>query len=205
MNIYWFGEGYCKIEGEKATVVTNVFDKSVGLSLPRPSADIVLASTPEHAELGTSVKATQGQAFMIDRPGEYEVKDVFVYAINAPTIDSLIFRIEIDGIAIGFFGSVDHVPTSAELERIEGIDIAIMPVGGNGTLTGQQATGLISTIEPRVVIPTHFALDGLKPKRDALKTFCNEIGACPAESINKYKIVKKDLPQDTLQVVVLQP
>lgn len=205
MYIYWFGESSIKLEGEKATVVIDMIDKRSGLSIPRPTADIVVVSNPDALEASQGVRGPENTTpFLIDKPGEYEIKDTFVYGVSAGA-DQLVFRIEMDGIAIAFFGTLDHVMSNGELSKLEGADIAIIPVGGNGVLNGQQATAMVSQLEPRVVIPICYEVSGLKTKRDDKDSFCKEIGACPKDVLPKYKIVKKDLPQDTLQVVVLQP
>jgi L-ascorbate metabolism protein UlaG (beta-lactamase superfamily) len=205
MNIFWFGESSVKIEGEKATVVADMIEKSSGLSVPRPTADVVLISTPDVSEASWAIRGPENTApLVIDKPGEYEIKDTFVYGVSAGA-DNMIFRIEIDGIAIAFFGKLDHAMSNGELEKLEGCDIVIIPIGGNGALNAQQATAMISQLEPRVVIPVCYQLPGLKTKRDTKDAFCKEIGICPKEELTKYKIAKKDLPQQDLQVVVLQP
>ena len=78
----------------------------------------------------------------------------------------------------------------------------LVPVGGNDVLDAKQARALVSSLEPRVVIPMHFFHKDLKQKYDKPDTFLSEMNA-KAEPQDKAKIAKKDLPQDTMEVVYL--
>lgn len=218
MVITWFGQACFKIEGEKTTIVTDPFGDDFGLKLSRLTADIVTVSHG-HADHNNvaAVKPTGERALYIaDTPGEFEVQGAFLYGIpsfhdsaqGAERGSNIIFRIELDGISIGHLGDLGHPLESAQLERLEGVDILMIPVGGVFTINGKQATEAVSQIEPRLVIPMHYQLPALKlsggKKLDGLDPFCNEIGICPKEILPKLKITKKDLPQDNLQVVLLE-
>jgi len=58
MIINWFGQSCFKIQGEKSVVVTDPFDNSYGLKLPRLSADIVTISHDHHDH--NNVKSVKG-------------------------------------------------------------------------------------------------------------------------------------------------
>jgi L-ascorbate metabolism protein UlaG (beta-lactamase superfamily) len=100
-----------------------------------------------------------------------------------------------------------HVLANGQTGKLEGTDILMIPVGGTYTINAKQATEIIAQLEPRIVIPMHYNLKGLKiPKKiDPVSTFCKEFGACPTEELNKFKITKKDLPSGELKVVIMQP
>ena len=99
--------------------------------------------------------------------------------------------------------------TPEQLESIGDVDILLIPVGGVYTINGKEAQKVISQLEPKIVIPMHYNIPGLKfksgKKIDGLNAFCKEIGICPTEEINKFKVTKKDLPQEEMKIVVLQP
>jgi len=213
MIINWFGQTCFKIQGQTSALVTDPLDKSCGLKIPRLTADVVTISRDNDNAQTVKGMADQ-EPFIIDGPGEYEAKNIFVYGI--PTVNpekngktespNIIYRIEMEGITIAHLGFLDHVLDDSEMEKLEGTDILILPVGGGEVINAKQATEIISQLEPRIVIPMHYALPGLKIKNkiDDVKMFCKEFGACPKEEINKFKITKKDLPQEDLKVVVLQ-
>lgn len=217
MIISWFGQSCFKIQGEKSILVTDPFDNSFGLKMPRLAADVVTTSHDHKDHNNTKmVKGiTENQPFIIDSPGEYEVKNIFIYGVKAyhdnkegqERGENIIYRIGIDGISIAHLGDLGHALSNGQIEKLEGVDILMIPVGGSYTLNAKQATEVISQIEPQIVIPMHYHIPGLKtPKKlDSADTFCKEIGVCPTEKITKYKINKKDLPSEKMEIVILQP
>ncbi|OGY43339.1 MAG: hypothetical protein A3J62_03125 [Candidatus Buchananbacteria bacterium RIFCSPHIGHO2_02_FULL_38_8] len=211
MIINWFGQTCFKIQGEKSIVVTDPLDKSCGLKTPRLSADIVTISHYENRENAEAVKGVaEGNPFIVDEPGEYEIKNAFIYGIPLNQEEgkgNIIYRIEVDNISIAHLGNLNHALANGQIEKLEGIDILLIPTGGNYTIDSKQATEIISQLEPRIVIPMHYNVPGLKLKNkiDGVDKFCKEIGVCPTEKINKFKILKKDLPQEEMKVIVMQP
>ena len=217
MNIQWFGQSCFKIEGEKSTLVMDPFGAKYGLKLPRLAADVVTISHQHEDHNNVSaIKSTSDQPpFVISEPGEYEIKNIFIYGIPSfhdnesgkQKGENVIYRAEIDGISLAHLGDLGHLLTNGQIEKLEGVDILFIPVGGTYTINAKQATEVISQIEPRLVIPMHFQLPELKlgAKIDGVDKFCKEIGICPTERPNKFKVAKKDLPQEDLRVVILQP
>jgi L-ascorbate metabolism protein UlaG (beta-lactamase superfamily) len=212
MIINWFGQSCFKIESEKCVLVTNPLDKSSGLKIPRLSADIVTLSQTGDKDNAENIKGTdENNPFIISGPGEFEIKNVFIYGVavanNNQTEKNIIYRFESEGISLAHLGGLNQILSNGQLEKFEGIDILMIPVGGNGFLNAKQATELISQIEPRIIIPMCYQLPELsaKNKLETINAFCKEIGICPKETLNKLKISKKDLPQEDLQVIMLQP
>ena len=214
MIINWFGQSCFKIQGEKSVIITDPLSKDSDLKVSRLTADVVTVSDSNSKEI--DAKAVKGistpEPFIVSQPGEYEVKSTFIYAINSNGDDpnekkggNIIYRLEIDLVTIAHLGSLNHPLTNGELERLEGIDILMVPVGGGDFLNAKQAAALISQLEPRMVIPMNYKIKGLKANLDSLDKFCKEIGICPTEEVSKFRVAKKDLPQEEMKVVVFQP
>jgi L-ascorbate metabolism protein UlaG (beta-lactamase superfamily) len=211
MIINWFGQTSFRIQGDKSVLITDPFDASFGLKVPRYSADVVTLSDSNNEHLNAeAVKGTSADSepHIISVPGEYEVKSIFIIGVkpHGEKTNNLIYRFEIDGVTIGHLGNLDHVLSNGELERMEGVDILMIPVGGGKALNAKQATEIISQLEPRIVIPMAYNIPGLKTKEklDDLNAFCKEIGVCPKEKMAKFKVTKKDLPAEDLQVIVFE-
>ena len=216
MIINWFGQACFKIQGEKTTVVTDPFDNSFGLKVPRLAADIVTVSHDHHDHNNVAAVKGTGEAapFVINNLGEYEVKNVFVYGVASfhdnqggkERGSNIIYRIEIDGVTIVHLGDLGHPLNNGEIEKLEGVDILLTPVGGTYTINAKQAGEIISQLEPRIVIPMHYQIAGLnlKNKLDGVEVFCKEMGISAKDTEEKFKINKKDLPQQDLKVVILQ-
>lgn len=212
MQITWNGLGSFTINAKPVTgdvaLVTDPFENSTGLKLPRAlAASIVIAS--HNGPDASNTSAVGGEEsktpFTVTHAGEYEVKGIFVHGIDAPLKDGsdhTIYRITAEGMRIGFLGSIDRTLKDKELEKLGNIDILILPVGGNGVLDKEAANDVVSQVEPRMVIPSHFDTKGLNEKRDDVEGFCKEL-ACVKEEMNKLKITKASLPAEDMKISVL--
>lgn len=207
MHITWHGQNCFKIQIDKTILMIDPFDpKKEGLKLSAPKADIVVLNRPN--ESYKAVKSTNEEKglFLVSSPGEFEVGGIFIYAIPIKQKDSmeLIYHLEIEQVSVGHLGNLNRALTEEELERLNGIDVLMIPVGGNRVLDAKKATELISQIEPRIVIPMRYKVPGLIEKLDSVDSFCQEIGACEKEHLEKLKVAKKDLPAEQTEYYVMK-
>lgn len=215
MYISWFGQSCFKIQGQEVIIITDPLDPKIGLKQPRLSADIITVSY-EYFDYN-NIKAIKGiiekKPFIINQPGEYEIRNVFIYGISCFRDNqkdklrnkNIIYRIELDNINIIHLGNLAQGLSNGQLEELGEVDVLMIPIGGNYTIDAKEATRLISQIEPRIVIPMHYKIKGLKINIASINKFCQEIGICPKESIKKLKINKKDLISEEMNIIVLQP
>lgn len=213
MTIIWHGLSCFSIEtksglGEIAALVIDPYDNATGLRFPRTlTADVVTVSRDhEHAN---NLAAISGKPFVITLPGEYEVRGVFVSAMAALRNDDkadrqLLFRIVSEHISIAHLGALDRPLTNDELAYFEDVDILMLPVGGGEVLDSKRAGELIGQIEPRIVIPMFYELPNLKIALAPVEKFLKEMGAGKIETLPKLKIAQKDLPQEDMQIKVLE-
>lgn len=61
-----------------------------------------------------------------------------------------------DGIRVAHFGDLGRALTAAETKALQGLDCAMIPVGGFFTIDAPQAAAIVAAIEPRMVIPMHY-------------------------------------------------
>jgi len=209
MTIFWLGYSAFKIQDKEVTLAIDPYDK-IGLKMPKFQANILLVS---HEHEGHNYReAIKGDPFIIDGLGEYEVKNVFIYGIpgwhdnkqGSERGEIIIYLIEIDGIKIVHLSDLGQDSlTDSQLELLEGVDILMIPVGGNNTIDGVKAVKIISQIQPRIVIPMHYKTSGLTAKVDNVDKFLKEFGVSNPEKMEKLKISKKDLPQEETKVILL--
>jgi len=204
MQIIWHGLSSFEIQAKTAagdvTIVTDPYDNATGLRFRKVEAQLVLSSHDEQDANNTA--AVGGDPYIINLPGEFEVKDVFVFAID--TTDNLLFRIEAEEMKIAHLGGLNRPLTNEELETLGDIDVLMVPVGGGRVLDPKKAAEVIAQIEPRVIIPMTHGIEGLKEKLSPIGEFCKELGACRKEELNKYKFTRKDLPEEDMLIVNLQ-
>lgn len=213
MIITWLGQSCFKIQDkigpEGVTLVTDPFDKSTGLKVPNFEAQIVTVSHDHYDH--NNVKALRGDPYLINCAGEYDVKGVMVDGIEAYHDEkkgaerglNVIYRIEMDDIAVVHLGDLGHALEDSQLEKIAGVDILLIPIGGKYTIDAKKAVEIVSQVEPRIIIPMHYKIPNLKIDLDPLDKFVKELGIVPTEE-EKLKISKKDLPQEDMELVVLK-
>ena len=93
-------------------------------------------------------------------------------------------------IRIGLIGNIKNDLDDDQLEAIGVVDVLILPVGGGGyTLDATSASSIVRQVEPKVVIPIHYAEPGVhyEVPQDTLDTFTKELGA-PVEPVDKFKV-----------------
>jgi len=135
---------------------------------------------------------------IIDGPGEYEVGDFTIKGIAATRhIDtpdqeklSTIYRIECGDVKTAVIGNIDPKLTEEQLEAIGVVDILVLPVGGGGyTLDATSAAAIVRSVEPKAVVPIHYAGASLSYEvpQEPLAPFVSELGA-PVETVAKLKV-----------------
>jgi Predicted Zn-dependent hydrolases of the beta-lactamase fold len=189
-------------------LVTDPYENESSLRFPRTlDPDVVVLSHQDQTKFNT--KAFTNKPFLIADPGEYEVKGVFIDGIQDPAADEgverpLIHRFISENMSIAFLGQLNRKLTNTELEKLENIDILLLPIGGGAVLDDEKAADLIGVIEPRIVIPMYYAIPGIKQKLGSVDAFCKHLGTCQKEEMTKLKVQRKDLPADNILVAVLE-
>ncbi len=172
---------------------------------------------PKNAvELGTENRLlvnSSDATLIIEGPGEYEVGDVTLKGVAAvrhiDTEDdgkaSSVYRLECGDIRLAVIGNIADKLSDEQYEAIGVVDIVILPVGGGGyTLDPTSAAAIVRSIEPKVVIPVHYADSGLRYEvpQESLDVFTKELGA-PVESMTKLKVKSQATLPPTLTVYEL--
>ena len=186
-----------KTLGEKGKEVELLIDPFFEDFKKQPSsleANILLLSQEKTAS------GVKGSPFLIQRPGEYEIKGVFIQGIEAG--ENTLYLIESEGITLCHLNSFAKRELDSELlEKMGNIDILMVPVGG--ALGPEGAADIVSQIEPKIVIPMEYQIPNLKTKRGKLKDFLKVLGIEKAEALKKLKIKRKKLPEET-KVLILE-
>ena len=205
MELQFFGANCVRITTKKASVVVDDDLAKLGLkSITRPTDISIHTSKDLPAEIAQ---------FTADMPGEYEIADAVIHGIAARShmdekgeTTATIFTVSSGNLNVAVLGHIYPELSDEQVEQIGPVDIAIVPVGGNGyTLDGTGALSVIKKLEPKVVIPTHYGDKGIKyevPQAelpDALKN----LGMEAAETVDKYKAKPSEL-SDTTQLIVLK-
>lgn len=224
MQIIWHGQSCFEIitsqgKNSQVSIVIDPLSEEIGLRPPKLEADILLVSRQDYAHNNIKAvsgpSANSGQApFLIEGPGEYEIKNIFIKGISSwhdvsqgkERGENTIYTIEAEEMRLCHLGDLGQKElTEEQLEKIGDIDILMVPVGGIWTISGKEAVGIMSQIEPKITLPMHYHIPKLKEKLDGLDKFLKPLGIKSITPANKLTIKKKDIPTEEAKIIVLKP
>ena len=217
MQIFWKGHSFFQIlanigKGNQVKIVIDPFSEEIGLKLPKMEADILLISHSHHDH--NNKKAISGNPFLIEGPGEYEVKGVYVEGVHSwhdqkegqERGENTIYTIEAEEMKICHLGDLGEKKlTDEQLEKIGDVDVLMVPVGGVFTISAKEAISIMAQIEPKITIPMHYSIPKLKIKLDGLEKFLKPLGIKKIEPLPKLLIKKRDLSPEEARIVILEP
>jgi L-ascorbate metabolism protein UlaG (beta-lactamase superfamily) len=203
VELQYFGANCVRLSGRKFNIMADDNLAQLGLKAVIKPADISLRTSQ-------AIPPPKEAVFSADMPGEYEIAGAIIHGVAARAhMDeeakhtATIFTVEAEDTKVALIGHIYPNLSDEQLEQIGTVDVLIIPVGGNGfTLDGAGALEVIKKIEPKVVIPTHYADKAIKyevAQAEALKN----MGMEPAETVAKYKIRPGEL-SDSTKLVVLE-
>ena len=206
MDVQFYGAN-CVVFANRdiRVVVDDNLSELGGKSVAKPGD--VLLYTQKHAT------ALAEPRMVIDMPGEYEISGLSITGIAArahmdeagKVFTATVYKLSFGDTTYLLTGHIYPELTEDELEAIGIVDVMFVPVGGSGyTLDPVGALKLVRAIEPKLVIPTHYADGALTypvPQQD-LSTALKEIGMEPKETISKLRIKPGEIGDVTQLIVV---
>lgn len=218
MEITWYGQTCVRLRGRDAVVVADPYPGIVGPTGRGITGDIVTYSHPDDApppkkakgklsrDGKTVLPASLEDAFILDGPGEYEVKEVLLTGVRTYRDDAkgaergkqTSFVVELDGMHTIHLGDIGHLLTEEKLSDVGQVDIACVPVGGS--LSAPKAAELIAQLDPRIVVAMPVCEDEADCT-DALGRFFHEMGGEPTVQ-PKLSVTISGLPAETTTVVL---
>lgn len=157
------------------------------------SADITLFSSGRG-------ETSEKSGFVIDGPGEYEIKDVFIKGFLSEGSNRLntVYTFNFEGMNICYLGRLSNAELKPEaLEAMEDIDILFVPVGGSEVLDPAAAYKLAVSLEPSVIIP-------MLGDKASVAQFVKEGGEGTAAPIEKLVVKKKDLEGKEGEIIIIK-
>lgn len=208
MEIEYKGANAIIISTKKGTVVVDPVLTHVGLKNVPVKGMIQVATEARFAI------ESDDTVLSIESPGEFGVANFDIKGVAAqrhldtkedPKISTM-YRLRVnDDVRVAVLGNIDATLSEEQLEALGVIDVLILPVGGNGyTLDATSAAAITRSIDPKVVIPVHYADSAVKYEvpQDTLETFTKELGS-PVEETAKFKLKQSSALPQTLTIVTV--
>jgi hypothetical protein len=204
MVISYYGNEFFRVQFGDIVVAINPASKEILGKTVKFGADIaVLGSLGSELGALDQVRYAGKDPFVIDSPGEYEIKGVVVKGWPAQRSDrasnhSIIYMLELEGMNLCFLSGLSNPAISpGALQELSEVDILFVPIGGGDVLDSASAYKLAVSLEPHLVIPSHY-------DEKSLKLFLKEAGAEGIKSVDKLTVKKRDLQNKEVEAVVLR-
>jgi L-ascorbate metabolism protein UlaG (beta-lactamase superfamily) len=217
MDIRWFGQSFFEITVDtdikkNFKIFIDPFDDEIGIAPPADLEGDVVLVTHEHHD-HNNIGAFKNTGVIINTPGEYSVGGVDIKGILSFHDDkngaerglNVLYIIETEEIRVVHLGDIGHLPTEAQVQKIDGVDALMIPIGGKYTVSPKDAVKIIKQLEPKIVIPMHYNIPGHKGNLGDLDTFCKEMGICATEPLKKLSLKTGTLTGKEMEIVVLEP
>jgi len=224
MELTWYGRTCLRLKGKDAVVVADPFQAVVGPTGRGITGDIVTFSHPDDTPLSKSrgkaesrgkaardgttlLPSSLEEAFVLDAPGEYEVKHVLLTGVRTYRDDTrgarrgrnVAFVVELDGLHTIHLGDIGHLLSEEKLGDIGSVDVACVPIGG--ALSANRAAELMAQLDPRIVVPLPVC-EVESDCEEALDRFFHEMGATRPPVQPKLTLTTSGLPQETTTVLL---
>lgn len=196
MKLTWHGHSCFTLETANGTFVLDPYQEGSvpGYAPLALAADAVLCSHEHRDHNGRDRVALSGKAPAV------AVEEIHTF--HDPEQGKLrgtdIIRIfSAEGLKAAHLGDLGCELEQAQKEKLKGLDLIMVPVGGFYTIDARQAKDLMDQLQPRVVVPMHyrgegFGYDVIAPLEDYL-ALCDDVVRYDSDTLE----LTKDTPAQT--------
>jgi len=201
LEIRWHGHSCFEISNEH-TLVTDPHDgKSIGIPTPMVTADLVLVSH-NHFDHNSTRTVSTNNTTIITEKRKRKINDILVKGMQTfhdscngeKRGKNIVFNFTIENITFCHLGDLGHLLDEKQIQSLKSTDILFIPVGGTYTLNAEQAWDLIKKIEPKIVIPMHYKIEGLSLPLSPVDDFLSLATFEVFKVGNQIDIESEDLP-----------
>lgn len=188
--------------------MTDPYPAASGYGNLKTSASVVTVSNehPNHSHVQAVAEARK----VLRGPGEYEIGGLMITGVSTShdgkaegeRIKNTAYLVEIDDITVCHLGDLVTPLTVEEIEVLKEVDVLLLPVGGHCTIAAAQAAEVVSQIEPKLIIPMHYATELSKVPLDSVDGFCREMGVETLTPQPRMSVTRTGLPEEPTVVLL---
>lgn len=191
MDLRFYGKTSFGLKSKDFAVALNLDSR------PDAKADVVLLSEP------VSGKAASLAARVIDEPGEYEIRGLFVYGISYSIAEQLlIFKLEYDNHHICYLPEAAKL-SEKQLDDIGLVDVLILPLRSKN-MEMKDIKELIEEIDPRVIVPFDPQHVGSLAESKLVQDFLKTMNKTDSQSVEALQIDRYPFNEEKTDVVLLE-
>lgn len=164
ISFRWFGISCFEIRNSETIVTDPHNGASIGLKKPEVKGDIVLVTHQHFDHASGKDLASKKETEIIEKSGKQKVRGVEIEGIpyyREDTGKNIFFKFTLNEFKICHLGDLGYDLSRKEVDKIKPVDIALVPVGGTGGHEGQEAVQVVEELEPKIIIPHHYAVEGM--------------------------------------------
>ena len=208
MDIVWLGHSSVRIVNSGVTLITDPYAESLGLSVGDQSADIVTVSNghPHHS----FSEVIEGEPRILSGPGSYEIGSFYITGMATRLDDheeerriNTVFTMRSEGLTLCHLGDLNQRLSPGQVQELSQTDVLFVPAGEMCTIGVAYVAELVNLISPRILIPIHYRIEGVRADLAPLDRFIAEMGIAEVAPQARLSVTSTNLPRE-LRVVVLQ-
>lgn len=216
MDMQFYGANCIVLNGKLGRIVVDDTLADMGGKSIAREGDICLFTAGPH-------KVAAKAKIVVGMPGEYEVNNISIFGLQvrshmdpasasggrvdeADQKTGVMYKITWGETKVLVAGHAYPKLSDDDLEKLGIVDVMFVPVGGHGyTMDGVGALQLIKQVEPKIVVPTHYADSDLKYEvpQASLDEALKELSMEPKETVKKLQFKPAEATDNT-QLVVLE-
>lgn len=190
MKITYFGNSSFLFKTKVAKLLTNPLDATSKVNLKRVDPDIIVTTH--------ETKIEENDHYIISSPGEYEVKDIFIYGylsnIQSEThrqADAYMFDIE--GVHLSILDRSVTKLSGMIIDEMGIVDVLFVSFAKDSGMRISKIIDLVNKIEPYIVVPTDYT-------KETLESFTKSMGIKNMEKVDKLDITKRDFADEDVPI-----
>lgn len=206
-TIKWYGHACFEIVSDKGVIIgIDPHDGvSLGIKPPMFKADIILV-THNHFDHNAIQVISKPNSRVLDMfEGETTIDNIEIKGVKSfhdPYRGSLrgevvLYKVKVDDLNIVHLGDLGTIPEDELLKEIKPADILMVPVGGIYTIGPSEAVEVVEKIKPKIAIPMHYKIPGLRLGLRKVDEFLRKIRYNVKRISREFTILKPNLPLAT--------
>lgn len=211
MKLEWIGHACFRMTAEDGTViVTDPYDDSVGIRVPKLAAELVTMSHDHHDHNNLAMIAGQPQVARGEETAQ--IHGVATRAVGSYHDDRggalrgrnnvRIFRI--DALKVVHMGDQGCMPDETVMQAILDADVMMIPVGGFYTIDAKGAKAIIEQARPKCVIPMHYKTAHCTYPIAGVEPFLGAMGAENVKPVRELEVRPGNVPEGVVVMEALE-
>ena len=206
LEITWLGDSCFRLETTGVIIVTNPYHHSVVGLLESVNPTVVTISNRDPQP--NDLKGALNKSLLIEGPGEYSIAGVYIRGVITPVpsgqsyeVINTAYLVEAEGLTLCHLGTaLDTMLPTAFINELTPIDVLLMPVGGNSTLSMKQAAATIQALSPKLVVPMDYTPTNFDEELQELQLHLKGAATKSKEVLPKLTVSSTSLPMDTTTI-----